>query len=126
MDSIPSKPVTFRPTEKTESIIEATMKAQNFEYASDAVNFLLERSQPQQPAQTEPAKVSETPTPKQTAITPFSQSPELESQQLPASLDRELQHFLNGRDSPLIALTLSDVPKKNPSLYAAAVALHDK
>ena len=102
------------------------MKAQNFEYESEAVNFLLERSQPQQPAQTEPAKVSETPTPTQTAITPFSQVPELESQQLPASLDRELQHFINGRDSPLIALTLSDIPKRRPNLYAALVALHDR
>jgi len=106
------KPVAFRPTEKVEQLIFDTMKAKGFEAQSDALNYLLESSQ----------------TPQIAGVIPLSTPQDVEqyhSDKLPASLDRELQHFFNGRDSPLIALVLSDVPRKKPELVTAITALHD-
>ena len=106
-------PVAFRPTEKVDQLIFDTMKAKGFETKSEAISYLLESSQTPQIAE---------------AVAPLSTPQGIElyhSGRLPASLDKELQHFFNGRDSPLIALILSDVPRKKPELVTAITALHD-
>jgi len=90
------------------------MKAKGFETKSEAISYLLESSQTPQIAGV--------------PIVPLSTPQDVElyhSGRLPASLDRELQHFFNGRDAPLIALILSDVPRKKPELVTAITALHD-
>ena len=88
------------------------MKAKGYESQSDALNYLIESSQ----------------TPQIAGVTPLSTPQQVEtyhSDKLPANLDRELQHFLNGKDSPIVHLILSDIPRKNPSLAMALIALHD-
>jgi len=109
------KPVAFRPSERTEQIISDVMIAKGYEAQSDALNYLIESSQTRQVAQVPETPLRSTP-------------PCVElhgSDKLPASLDRELQHFLRGQDSPLIALILSDFPRHHPNLTTALTALHD-
>ena len=92
------------------------MNAQNLESKSDALNYIIESSQTPQAPTIPVAPLRSTP--------PFDVE-QYHSNKLPANIERELQHFLNGRDSPLIALMLSDIPRKNPSLTIAVTALHD-